>query len=172
MPTTNPKNNALVQTTKPSSYLKMSDSDSGDKKASVPSWQQDSAQKPLQEEDKVDLESHPNTATMLEQAKKFLEDEEVKDAPTDKKIAFLESKGVGSEDIQQLLGISRNKEASNTTTSPDTQVTSLNPSTKHNTKQLSRYQNHHLLNPPQPQVPQTHHPNNLNNTTQLQPNPQ
>jgi hypothetical protein len=100
----------------------MSDSDRENKKVGVPSWQKASTLKSLREEVKPQTDSNAGTA-MLEQAKKFLEDDEVKDAPTDKKIAFLESKGVGNEDIQTLLGISRNVEASNTVIPPeDTQV--------------------------------------------------
>ena len=51
---------------------------------------------------------------LVENAKKFLEEDEVKDATTDKKISFLESKGLNSEEIEQLLGVSRNVEASST----------------------------------------------------------
>lgn len=94
----------------------MSDSDAGEKKAGVPSWQLDPAQKPLQRDDKPAEEPKPNRETVLARARKFLEEDEVKDASTDKKIAFLESKGLESEDIQELLGVSRNLEASSTTT--------------------------------------------------------
>ncbi|PGH12835.1 hypothetical protein AJ79_04059 [Helicocarpus griseus UAMH5409] len=49
--------------------------------------------------------------SLIEQASRFLEDESIRDAPTDKKIAFLESKGLQNDDIHKLLGISRNPEA-------------------------------------------------------------
>lgn len=39
-----------------------------------------------------------------EQAAKFLQDPSITDAPHEKKIAFLESKGVKREDIDTLLG--------------------------------------------------------------------
>lgn len=94
----------------------MSDSDAGEKKAGVPSWQLDPAQKPLQQDDKPVEEPKPSRETVLARARKFLEEDEVKDASTDKKIAFLESKGLESEDIQDLLGVTRNHEASNTPT--------------------------------------------------------
>jgi hypothetical protein len=38
----------------------------------------------------------------MEQAKKFLQDEEVRRYPRDKKIEFLKSKGLSESDIQQL----------------------------------------------------------------------
>jgi hypothetical protein len=41
---------------------------------------------------------------LLEQASRFLEDETIRDAPRERKVAFLESKGVRSEDIEELLG--------------------------------------------------------------------
>jgi hypothetical protein len=41
---------------------------------------------------------------LLEQASRFLEDETIRDAPRERKVAFLESKGVQSEDIEALLG--------------------------------------------------------------------
>ncbi|KAH8601701.1 peroxisomal membrane anchor protein conserved region-domain-containing protein [Bisporella sp. PMI_857] len=54
---------------------------------------------------------------IVAQAKKFLEADNVRNESTDKKIAFLESKSLRSEEIQQLLGVSRNLEA----TSPSSQ---------------------------------------------------
>ncbi|CAG8971728.1 hypothetical protein HYALB_00007208 [Hymenoscyphus albidus] len=104
----------------------MSDSDAGEKKADGPSWQQDPAQKPLQEDDKPAEEPKPNRETILASARKFLQEEEVKDASTDKKIAFLESKGLGSEDIQELLSVSKDSEASSSTT-PQVEATTEKP---------------------------------------------
>ncbi|KAH6682781.1 peroxisomal membrane anchor protein conserved region-domain-containing protein [Halenospora varia] len=88
----------------------MSDSDE-EKKGGVPSWQlkKDESAVEMTKESPAEPESR---ATILEQAKKFLEEDEVKDATTDKKVAFLESKGLSGEEIQQLLGVSRNPEAS------------------------------------------------------------
>ncbi|PKY06049.1 hypothetical protein P168DRAFT_326336 [Aspergillus campestris IBT 28561] len=98
----------------------MSDS----KKAAIPSWQQSQNQPPKenQQETQQDTpsESTPSTdtqtpdqprSTLLEQASKFLEDESIRDAPTDKKISFLESKGLKGPEIDSLLGVSRNSEA-------------------------------------------------------------
>ncbi|EHK98195.1 hypothetical protein M7I_5959 [Glarea lozoyensis 74030] len=97
----------------------MSDSESGEQKGGVPSWQRVTAQKPLQEEDKPKSKTDPtSTAPMLAQARKFLEDEEVKDAPTDKKIAFLESKGVRNLKTATTSAISNTKSAPAATTKP------------------------------------------------------
>jgi hypothetical protein len=41
---------------------------------------------------------------LLEQASRFLEDPSIRDAPRDRKVTFLESKGVASEEIAELLG--------------------------------------------------------------------
>jgi len=82
----------------------MSDSGDNKKSSSSPSWQ--SVSSPEHSQSKA--EADQNT---LETAKRFLEEDDIRDAPTDKKIAFLESKGVKSEDIQRLLGISSNAEA-------------------------------------------------------------
>ncbi|KAK5151724.1 peroxin Pex14/17-penicillium chrysogenum [Cryomyces antarcticus] len=109
--------------------------DSTPKKASIPSWQRASATPAASTvgspgaEDSTKQESAPAAVSsspeksskdnrsepevsLLDQASKFLEDPTIQGAPTDRKIAFLESKGVSNENIQKLLGISRNKEAS------------------------------------------------------------
>jgi hypothetical protein len=52
-----------------------------------------------------DSEQKPSEGiNLLEQASRFLEDETIRDAPRERKVAFLESKGVKSEDIETLLG--------------------------------------------------------------------
>lgn len=109
----------------------MSDSESKPK-GGVPSWQMKpevSDPKPATEE-KQAVEPSPEPSpeakprsSVLEDARKFLEEDEVKDASTDKKVAFLEGKGLTSEEIHQLLGITRNLEASN----PKSQVRLQNP---------------------------------------------
>jgi hypothetical protein len=95
----------------------MSDSDSGQKKPGVPSWQLQLKDTSAKEAEKVAPEP-PNRETVIEQAKKFLEEDEVKNESTDKKIAFLESKGLQNEEIQDLLGITRNPEATAPAPSP------------------------------------------------------
>jgi len=89
----------------------MSDPDQGEKKPGVPSWQLKSKNESPKAEEKSAPEP-PSRETIIEQAKTFLEEDEVRNASTDKKIAFLESKGLQNEEIQGLLGIARNPEAS------------------------------------------------------------
>jgi hypothetical protein len=47
---------------------------------------------------------------LLEQARRFLDDSTVRDAPREKKVAFLESKGVSATDIETLLGVDSKEE--------------------------------------------------------------
>ncbi|PQE26381.1 peroxin 14 17 protein [Rutstroemia sp. NJR-2017a BBW] len=86
--------------------------DSEDRKpvTGIPKWQR------KRKDDKVatpppTTKESPSQLSAIEQAKQFLEEDEIKDATTDKKIAFLESKGLQKEDIQKLLGVTRNEEA-------------------------------------------------------------
>jgi hypothetical protein len=52
-----------------------------------------------------DREEQPSQGSeLLEQASRFLEDETIRDAPREKKVVFLQSKGVNTEDIEALLG--------------------------------------------------------------------
>lgn len=93
-------------------------SDRTRKSPSIPSWQQQSGsppsnQSPLsQSPSSDDAPASTSRQDLLDQASKFLEDESIRDASTDRKVSFLESKGLNSEEIQQLLGVSRNPEAS------------------------------------------------------------
>jgi Pex14 N-terminal domain len=89
----------------------MSDSNQREKKPGVPSWQLKTKDGAAKEEEKSAPEPR-SRETVIEQAKKFLEEDEVRNASTDKKIAFLESKGLRSEEIHDLLGVTRNPEAS------------------------------------------------------------
>jgi Pex14 N-terminal domain len=58
-------------------------------------------------------ESDSKTA-LMDKAKTFMYHEDLRDAPTDEKISFLESKGLNAQEIAGLLGITRNEEASST----------------------------------------------------------
>lgn len=93
-------------------------SDRTRKSPSIPSWQQQSGspasnQSPSsQSPSSDDAPVSTSRQDLLDQASKFLEDESIRDASTDRKVSFLESKGLTSEEIQQLLGVSRNPEAS------------------------------------------------------------
>jgi hypothetical protein len=99
-------------------------------KPSIPSWQRVSAESPITTtpeteqqlepaeqreqstspiaEAPVPTESdldEPENVDLLEQAKRFLDDSTIRDAPREKKVAFLESKGVSAADIETLLGV-------------------------------------------------------------------
>lgn len=103
-------------------HINMSDNDP--KPNSIPAWQR---AKPNDESPSPSSDDAPATTTsrqtLLDQASKFLEDESIRDAPEDRKVTFLESKGLNSEDIQQVLGVSRNAEASSTNTEANTEPT-------------------------------------------------
>jgi hypothetical protein len=109
-------------------FGKMSDSGEGPKKPGVPSWQLKTKDESAKEEEKPASET-PSRATVIEQARKFLEEGEVRDASTDKKIAFLESKGLQSDEIQELLGVTRNSEA--TATAPEVNIPRLSTPAAH-----------------------------------------
>jgi hypothetical protein len=56
------------------------------------------------ENDNDNKEQSSGGSGLLEQASRFLEDDAIRDAPREKKVAFLQSKGVSAEDIETLLG--------------------------------------------------------------------
>jgi hypothetical protein len=98
-------------------------------KPSIPSWQRAQASAPVspppEQEQSSEQQSPPATEaeeptqveaqeldteeqgtespSLLEQASRFLEDPTIRDAPRDRKITFLESKGVGPDEIEKLL---------------------------------------------------------------------
>ncbi|PLB55717.1 putative peroxisomal membrane anchor protein [Aspergillus steynii IBT 23096] len=104
-------------------------SDPKPNRASIPDWQKpnatasndpDSNSTPSPASDENET-SAPRSA-LLEQATKFLQDDSIRDASIDRKISFLESKGLQNNEIDSLLGVSRNSEATNTSAesaSPD-----------------------------------------------------
>ncbi|KAL8939039.1 MAG: hypothetical protein Q9211_002921 [Gyalolechia sp. 1 TL-2023] len=82
-----------------------------DKKISIPQWQRQSDSQP-QEDPDPDPDPTPTStapplsrATLLEQASKFLDEDDIKHAPKEKKAAFLEAKGLTKDDISKLLDI-------------------------------------------------------------------
>lgn len=88
----------------------MSDS-SEPKQASIPQWQQ---QKNAESSESVDGESAvpeastttdppPSRAALVEQASRFLQEDEIKEAPTERKRSFLETKGLTQDEIHKLL---------------------------------------------------------------------
>ncbi|KAL8802850.1 MAG: hypothetical protein Q9182_003537 [Xanthomendoza sp. 2 TL-2023] len=81
------------------------------KQRRIPDWQHGEASK---SPDSHDQESHiakapqhgepaPPRVALLEQASKFLAEDDIRDAPREKKIAFLQSKGLVDEEISTLL---------------------------------------------------------------------
>ncbi|KAJ5928401.1 hypothetical protein N7466_007357 [Penicillium verhagenii] len=95
------------------------------KPPSIPSWQRQSAsstdqspsQSPSPSPSSDDAPASTSREDLVNQASRFLEDESIRDSSTDRKVAFLESKGLSSDEIQQLLGVSRNQEATSSTAS-------------------------------------------------------
>ncbi|KAF3388869.1 hypothetical protein F1880_003885 [Penicillium rolfsii] len=94
---------------------------------SAPAEQSSSSQSPSSD----DAPASTSRQDLIDQASKFLEDQSIRSASTDRKISFLESKGLTSDEIQQLLGVSRNPEASSadsTAAEPQPQETSSSSS--------------------------------------------
>ncbi|KAJ5755528.1 hypothetical protein N7533_005071 [Penicillium manginii] len=115
-------------------------SDSSSKSPSIPSWQRQSGAAPADQSSSSSSSPSPspssddapaptNREDLLTQAAKFLEDESIRDSPTDRKVTFLESKGLNSDEIDQLLGITRNAEATSTTPTAAESKTQETPST-------------------------------------------
>lgn len=73
---------------------------SDDNKTAVPEWQKAQSTPATESTSSATTQDPPAT---LEQARKFLQDEEVQKYPRDKKIDFLKSKGLSEADIQQLI---------------------------------------------------------------------
>jgi len=82
----------------------------GPKAKSIPSWQlqETAAPEPSEEDSAKETEKRANNASdsrpsLLESASKFLEDEDIRDAPVERKKFFLGSKGLTEDEIQDLL---------------------------------------------------------------------
>ncbi|KAF9698362.1 hypothetical protein EKO04_003623 [Ascochyta lentis] len=96
-------------------------------KPSIPAWQRTPATEagdlPAEQEPKLENAAEDSTvpvaeerastgttkadvksADLLDQASRFLEDANIRDAPREKKVVFLQAKGVSPEDIETLLG--------------------------------------------------------------------
>ncbi|TQN72144.1 hypothetical protein CSHISOI_03362 [Colletotrichum shisoi] len=89
----------------------MSDSDDKKSTSGIPAWQRnqrtDAELEPQPEQPSQDAkQDEPASEDNLEVARKFLQDSETRDAPREAKEAFLKTKGISSEDIEQLLGSS------------------------------------------------------------------
>jgi hypothetical protein len=84
------------------------------KNGGVPSWQlkpSDAPQGEKTEDQDSASQPTPSRASVIENARRFLLEDDVRNAPTDKQVAFLESKGLESHEIRELLGVARDVEA-------------------------------------------------------------
>ncbi|KAI0010633.1 peroxisomal membrane anchor protein conserved region-domain-containing protein [Xylariaceae sp. FL0662B] len=98
-------------------------------KSSIPSWQQSQSQSQSQAGSTTnDSESQD----VLDHARKFLDDENVKNASVEKKTEFLKSKGLDSAQIQGLL-----EEAGEGTQAPNVQSAANSSSANENTEKPS-----------------------------------
>jgi Pex14 N-terminal domain len=84
-------------------------------KPSIPEWQRSST--PTESPADSPEQPDPDRSALLRQAETFLSDPAIRDATTSRKISFLESKGLTNDEIDSLLGVSRNEEASDDTSS-------------------------------------------------------
>lgn len=95
----------------------MADS-SGTKRPAIPDWQRNPIQSSTAPEPPGnDHTSHSDNtrrsnAQLLEQAKRWLEDKSIRDAPSERKASFLKQKGLQGDDIQELLGTENRREHS------------------------------------------------------------
>lgn len=108
--------------------------------------------------------------TLLAQAAKFLEDPAIRDAPRDKKSAFLQSKGVNAEDIEKLLSSQPEEKAvvpseqkQGVSTAPTQVSTPLHLAIHHprltHTCRHPKLHKPHRLNPVKTFLPSLHIPN-------------
>jgi len=84
----------------------MGESGQDKKRLGVPSWQLKSPTgeaQPSDQNQNTTTDEEESRETTLEKAKKFLLEDEVRNASLEKKISFLESKGLKSEEINDLL---------------------------------------------------------------------
>ncbi|KAL8875407.1 MAG: hypothetical protein Q9198_006232 [Flavoplaca austrocitrina] len=79
-------------------------------KRSTPDWQHEEAASSSTEDPKRGSETAdaaepppPPRASIIEQASRFLNEDDIKDAPRERKIAFLRSKGLTEEEVSRLL---------------------------------------------------------------------
>lgn len=95
----------------------MGDEGQSGKSAGVPAWQLKKSEKPEETQNsgsETPAQETSSRASIVEDARKFLQNDEVRNSSTDKQIAFLEEKGLEAHEIESLLGVRRNSEATNT----------------------------------------------------------
>ncbi|KAJ5467067.1 hypothetical protein N7475_004819 [Penicillium sp. IBT 31633x] len=137
--------------------------DDSSKPASIPAWQRpnktaDESPSPSSSPSPTSDDAPATTPStsrqvLLDQASKFLEDESIRDAPTDRKISFLESKGLDSKEIQQVLGVTRNAEASSSSTTAESKTQEESPSTS--PAQTEATTSSPVASPPSNTIPQS-----------------
>lgn len=106
----------------------MREGDSAPKKAGIPSWQQASATtEEKQQQSTADLAAKPNESIpqsgsegeqppndgRIEQGRRFLLDESVRNAPLEQRKSFLEAKGLSSDEIEKAVDLSRQADVNN-----------------------------------------------------------
>ena len=102
----------------------MGDPNENKSKAGVPSWQlkpSDTASEVKPEAQDTAPQTVPDRGALIEKARKFLQEDEVRNASTDKQVLFLEGKGLKRDEIEELLGVTRNIEA----THPESEVRAI-----------------------------------------------
>lgn len=70
----------------------------------------DEPQSESQPSSQTAVEPQTDAKVLLQQARKFLQDPSIRDAPDDRKRSFLRSKGVAADDIQLLLADDKMKD--------------------------------------------------------------
>lgn len=79
------------------------------KKASIPSWQRQEETQGKETIEETSDSSHGNSSDassqddLLEKASRFLDEDGIRDAPKERKVSFLEGKGLTREEIEILL---------------------------------------------------------------------
>jgi hypothetical protein len=107
----------------------MADS-SGAKRPAIPNWQRSPIQSSTTAEPPPSDYTSPSDnmrrsdTELLEQAKRWLEDESIRDAPTERKASFLEQKGLQGSDIQKLLRTDHGLQHDNASSPSNTQAAS------------------------------------------------
>ena len=105
--------------------MTMSDSQGSPKVAIAPWQRQDASDDQHSAESEVEKNANerhdppPSRAALLEQAAKFLEDEGIRDASDERKIAFLHMKGLTDEEISKVSDVSSSEQSMPTETSSE-----------------------------------------------------
>ena len=87
---------------------------------SIPQWQKQERTKYSPDPSSSARAQEPpaTQALLIEQASIWLDDDGIRDASTERKISFLESKGLSNDSIHKLLGVSPNKDAAPSPSEP------------------------------------------------------